>query len=139
MRATGEENLYYEMESKTETEGVYDVYDDIVGSRATSGTTQKAVNKRQTLPEVEQAYEANIAEVRRMISIVSFGVVLTFVITVATLALVVSIKMSHNEVTTLKDAAAVHEKQHNEPETGNKMFRLPGRVSVSMFYDQLVK
>ena len=66
---TGQENEYFELQYKTET-NVDQVYEDIVGEAATNvgvqtashkNTNQEANNRRQASPKVEDALRREIA------------------------------------------------------------------------------
>ena len=110
MAAIGEENIYFEMESKAEGKNRGDVCEGVVGSSGETYpvTTQGAVNKRQTLTElVENTLQANDTKVRRMVFAIGIVVVVNFMIAVATLALVVTRMISDNVSPASKDDAAV--------------------------------
>ena len=132
MQATGEDNLYFEMDSKTDT-GTDDVYDDIVGRSTTPVTTQSSSERgiyetenNQALSQVEIAVHANMAKVQRMLFILTFLVVVTFMISVATLVLVVDVIMTtpKNASTATQDCTAVQRRQNNEPFTGKNIFNV---------------
>ena len=125
MEATGEDNLYFEMDSKTDT-GADDVYDDIVGRSTTPVTTQTSPERGTYGTKNNQvlAVHANMAKVQRMLFILTFLVVVTFMICVATLVLVVHVTMttSKNASTASQDCTAVQRRQNNEQFTGKDIF-----------------
>lgn len=119
MAAIGEENIYFEMESKAEGHSS-DAYEDVVGSSGYTYpvTTQGAVNKRQTLTEAVNALQADNAKVRRMVFVIGVVVVANFMIAVATLTLVVTTMISENVSPASKNGAAVQKLESNETSTG---------------------
>lgn len=108
MSETGEENVYFEMESKTET-NAEDSYDDIaqaIGGESAPPPTPKRrscekcmhqeKDSRQGLAEVTNACHSNTLIIRRMWFILAMTVTVAFLTAVATLILVIMMMMSRN-------------------------------------------
>ena len=118
MATPGEENPCFEMQSRNTEADRGDVYEDIVGGSAyeTPVTTQGAMNKQQPLTmEVENGLHTMIANVRRLVFAIGVVVVINFMITVAILAVVVSMLTSENIRTVSQDDAAVQRLESNKP------------------------
>lgn len=116
MATPGEENPNFEMQSNNEADRG-DVYENVVGRSAyeTPVTTQGAMNKQQPLTmEVENGLHTMIAKVRRLVFAIGVVVVINFMITVATLAVVVSMMTSENIRTAEQDYAAVQRLESNK-------------------------
>ena len=74
------------------------------------------MNKQQPLTtEVENGLHTMMANVRRVVLAIGVVVVINFMITVATLALVVSMMTSENIRTASQDGAAVRRLESNKP------------------------
>lgn len=124
---TGEENIYFEMESKTET-NADDSYDDIaqaIGGESAPPPTPKqrscekcmhqAKESRQGLAEVANACHSNTVIIRRMWFILAMTVAVAFLTAVATLILVIMMMMSRNVYfpSASRDCAAERGKLYN--------------------------
>lgn len=108
MAVTGEENIYFEMESKAETDAAEN-YDDIVqraivsesappvpGRTSCEKCKHEAKNTRQALTEVANACHSNTVIIRRMWFILTVTVAVAFLTAVATLILVIMMMMARN-------------------------------------------
>ena len=112
---TGQDNLYYELESpKKESEAR--IYDDVAAdiddttTPATTRTSYKAKKERST----ENASQSDTVLIRRLVFISTAVVAVAFLTAAATLILALSIMMSRNDNTgskaDLKDSGAIYGK-----------------------------
>ncbi|KAL9953409.1 hypothetical protein ACROYT_G040823 [Oculina patagonica] len=105
--ASGEENLYFELESvKKETEA--GIYDDVAVESVTPATKRmsleentdgRAKKKRKWSTQRENAYQSDAVMVRRLVFISTAVVAVAFLTTVSTLILALTVIMSRNEST----------------------------------------
>ncbi len=104
--ASGEENLYFELESvKKETEA--GIYDDVAVESVTPATkrmslenkTDSAKKKRKWSTQRANAYQSDAVIVRRLVFISAAVVAVAFLTAVATLILALTVMMSRNDST----------------------------------------
>ena len=105
--ASGEENLYFELETvKKETEA--SIYDDVAVESVTPTTkqvtlekkTQGAKKKRKWSTQCENAYPSDAVVLRRLVFISAAVVAVAFLTAVTSLILALTVMMSRNDSTT---------------------------------------
>ena len=95
----GEENIYFEMESKEET-AYSGIYEDVVESKTTSATKQMTSEKQKGSSCQSEAM------FQRLLCVMAALVVVSFLIATATLIVVLFPMISRDTSTTSTDCAA---------------------------------
>lgn len=120
---SGEENLYFELESvKKETEA--GIYEDVAVESVTPATkqmnfeedTQGTKKKRKSSTQREDSSQSNAVLIRRLVFISAVVVAVAFMTAVTTLILALTILMSRNDWTAaskeVKDYGALYGKHY---------------------------
>lgn len=104
----GTDNIYFEMESKKETEAR--TYDEVAGKSKTPATKRMSI---ETFPQEAEKKgqpfkEPDTVVFLRMLLIVAAVVAVAFLTAVATLVLALTMMMSRNDSTASKDCTDVY-------------------------------
>ena len=104
---TGEQNLYFEMESKKESEAR--VYDEPADRNKTPATQGMSFEKytQGTEKKIQPSTEPETVMFRRLLFITVAVVTIAFLTAAGTLVIAVTIMISRNDLTASKDSTAV--------------------------------
>ena len=107
--AAGEENIYFEMESKQAADA--GIYEDVVGESAVPGTKQTTFEKqgneknKRVSTEPVHSYQPDGMTVHRLLYIIAAVVAVSVLASVATLILALTMIMSRNTLAACTDCA----------------------------------